>query len=388
MRSPDEFRFARLTRGLLTVSLTAIVAACGGGASTVDLASTDSVASAQRPNGPSADFPIRVGAPYFVGDTEYVPADVLNYDHVGYATMDQGAMGYSGAHHTLPLPSYVEVTSLETGRTILVRLERRGPMASNHLVALSPAALAQLGASEETAVRVRRVVPPEEQRYLLRAGQAAPLRMDTPQSLLTVLQRRLPEEGAASLRRPNTATAQADPIEVAEAAPSEGNSDNSIARVELPPSSAAPTPRQAAPPLSAAEPVRVPAPASRNAAVPALPPLDADAPAQPAPTEQPVFASAFGGDEARDDPAQPTPAEPAAPAAVAEPEGQFMVQAASFSTRERAERAANVLGGTVTPAGRYFRVRTGPFSTRGEAEASLANVRRAGYTDARIFTDS
>jgi rare lipoprotein A len=31
-------------------------------------------------------------------------------------------------------------------------------------------------------------------------------------------------------------------------------------------------------------------------------------------------------------------------------------------------------------------VRTGPFATRGEAEASLAKVRAAGYRDARIYT--
>jgi rare lipoprotein A len=45
-----------------------------------------------------------------------------------------------------------------------------------------------------------------------------------------------------------------------------------------------------------------------------------------------------------------------------------------------------VLGGKVTRSGQYFRVRTGPFATRGEAEASLAKVRAAGYRDARIFT--
>lgn len=53
---------------------------------------------------------------------------------------------------------------------------------------------------------------------------------------------------------------------------------------------------------------------------------------------------------------------------------------------ERATSAAAALGGSVIPAGRFFRVRTGPFVTRGEAEASLANVHRAGYSDARILT--
>jgi rare lipoprotein A len=77
-------------------------------------------------------------------------------------------------------------------------------------------------------------------------------------------------------------------------------------------------------------------------------------------------------------------AEAAAPAPSAQ--AGFMVQAAAFSTLERARNAAGALGGTVSPSGRFFRVRTGPFPTRGEAEASLANVRSAGYSDARILT--
>ena len=73
-------------------------------------------------------------------------------------------------------------------------------------------------------------------------------------------------------------------------------------------------------------------------------------------------------------------------APVAQASGNFMVQAATFSTEERATRAAATLGGVVTPSGNFFRVRTGPFTTRNAAEASLANVRAAGYSDARILT--
>lgn len=299
----------------------------------------------QRANAPRADYPALVGDPYSVGGVEYVPTDTLNYDHVGYLAVDEGATGYSGSHHTLPLPSYVEVTSLETGRTVLVRLERRGPMDSNHLLALSSTALAQLGANAETPVRVRRVNPPEEHRYLLRAGEPAPLRMDTPASLLTVLQRRLPASGAAAVQ-----PAAAAPAMVAR---------GSIETIELAPSEAAPS----LPPI--VEQAAVPAPAptapapatvvASLAAPPVLPPVDG----------APV--------------AQSTPPPVAA-------DGNFFVQAATFSAVDRATRAAAALGGSVTPAGRFFRVRTGPFTTRGEAEASLANVHRAGYSDARILT--
>jgi rare lipoprotein A len=66
--------------------------------------------------------------------------------------------------------------------------------------------------------------------------------------------------------------------------------------------------------------------------------------------------------------------------------GGFVVQAASFSSSANARNAARALEGDVQQAGSYFRVHTGPFATRGEAEASLAKVRAAGYRDARIST--
>jgi len=315
-------------------------------------------------NGPAADYPIVVGAPYSVGDVEYVPNDTLNYDNVGYVTTDTGAMGYSASHHTLPLPSYVEVTSLESGRTALVRLERRGPMASNHLLALSPAAMAQLGAGAETPVRVRRVNPPEAERFTLRAGDAAPLRMATPQSLLTVLQRRLPASGAASLRAANAPAAP----------PAPAVEESAVEPVELAASQAAQTPVADGSELS---PFAVPAATMADASPPPLLPIDIVASnEQSAAPSQNDFAEAFA------DVPVPEPVSVPAPAA----EGNFVVQAAAFSTMERARRVANVINGRVTQAGRYYRVRTGPFATRGEAEASLANVRRAGYSDARILT--
>jgi rare lipoprotein A len=58
-----------------------------------------------------------------------------------------------------------------------------------------------------------------------------------------------------------------------------------------------------------------------------------------------------------------------------------------MSTAERAKRVAGTIGGSVSKSGDYFLVRTGPFATRAEAEASLAKVRAAGYSDARIFTN-
>jgi rare lipoprotein A len=306
MRLPADGRRSRLSVVALLAALT--LGACGG---------ADTLASSPAPSyGPQGDYPVVVGEPYTVAATTYTPEDVLNYDQVGYLAADAaGGDAVSGSHHTLPLPSYVEVTSLETGRTILVRLERRGPMNSTELLALSPGALTQLEAGAGKPVRVRRVNPPEDQRALLRAGHGADPRIDTPMSLVEILRRKLPGHGAM-------------PVQTAAVA-------------------AAPAPLPA--------PVR---------GVPALPALDPRGTVATAPMSSPA---------------------PAPPPAARR--GAFVVQAASFSTADNARRAAQTLDGEVTQAGRYYRVRTGPFATRGEAEASLAKVRAAGYSDARILTN-
>jgi len=275
--------------------------------------------------GPAADYPVVIGPAFIVDGKTYTPEDKLNYDTVGYAAID-GAVGsgISGAHKTLPLPSYIEVTSLESGKTILVRVERRGPMSNDLLVELSPDAAAQLGvAGARSPVRVRRVNPPEAERALLRSRGRAPERMATPKPLLDVLNRKLGLPVASPVPAPSPQPVSPQPATKPAAAP----------RPTLAPS-AAPTPVPA--PAPAPKPHATPSPAAAPAAAPAV---------------------ARGG---------------------------FVVQVAVFSTRERADSASAKLGAQVSAAGRLWRMKMGPFVTRAEAEAALAKARGAGYTDARI----
>jgi rare lipoprotein A len=81
----------------------------------------------------------------------------------------------SAAHPTLPLPSYVYVTSLDTGRTLLLRVNDRGPYVKNRVIDLSRAAARYLGYEQRGLARVRvRYAGPaplngddrQEQRYL------------------------------------------------------------------------------------------------------------------------------------------------------------------------------------------------------------------------------
>lgn len=81
----------------------------------------------------------------------------------------------TAAHRTLPLGSFVEVTSVETGRSILVRINDRGPGRRDRLIDLSRAAAHRLGTdrSQVAAVRIRAIVPTAQDASLLRAGKAA-----------------------------------------------------------------------------------------------------------------------------------------------------------------------------------------------------------------------
>ncbi|WP_370171887.1 SPOR domain-containing protein [Sphingobium abikonense] len=178
-----------------------------------------------QPSAMVEDQPILLGEPYRVAGVLYRPADPAAYDEVGYAMpMEAASKGevtangeafvvdaITGAHKTLPLPSYVEVTALDSGRTILVRVNDRGPMRNDRLIGLSPAAMAQLGLSgPSAAVRVRRVNPPGQDQVALRSHQRAAERLESPPALLKVLREKLQQT------RPPAPVAQA-PVSAAPA---------------------------------------------------------------------------------------------------------------------------------------------------------------------------
>lgn len=134
------------------------------------------------------DTPVRIGPAYTVRGTTYVPAAAPAYDAVGYASWygsesgnrtangEQFRPGWiTAAHTTLPLPTYVEVTALDTGRRIIVRVNDRGPFALGRVIDLSRGAAEQLGMKVQghAPVRVRRVEPSDKDRERLRKGKAA-----------------------------------------------------------------------------------------------------------------------------------------------------------------------------------------------------------------------
>lgn len=179
-----------------------------------------------KPRGPVSDTPVKVGKPYQVAGIWYYPSDDSGYDEVGLASW-YGAQFHGGptangeqfdmdrvgaAHKTLPLPSYVEVTALDTGRTILVRINDRGPFVTNRIIDLSRRSAQLLGIERSgvSRVRVRRVNPSEADRLALRSGRPAAERPYATQAQLATLNQRFATRPAEPKAPPRVAAAVPD----------------------------------------------------------------------------------------------------------------------------------------------------------------------------------
>jgi rare lipoprotein A len=161
---------------------------------------------------PVSDVPVRVGQPYTIAGRSFVPAADPTYDMLGYASWYGGESGnrtangekfrprgITAAHTTLPLPTYVEVTALATGRRILVRVNDRGPFVRGpRILDLSRGAAEELGvkALGVAAVRVRRVEPDEKDRARLRKGKPAAALPPVPEATLANLRAQLKSAGS------------------------------------------------------------------------------------------------------------------------------------------------------------------------------------------------
>lgn len=138
---------------------------------------------------------VKLGRPYTVFGRTYVPVDDRAYEEIGIAswygpgfhalstangeTFDQD--GLTAAHRTLPMPSWVEVTNLENGRRLVVRINDRGPFVEGRIIDLSRRAAQLLGVDGPglARVRVRRVFPEGDWARAIPplAAPAAPVRV-------------------------------------------------------------------------------------------------------------------------------------------------------------------------------------------------------------------
>jgi len=179
----------------------------------------------------------KVGKPYQVSGVWYYPREDFDYDETGIASwygpdfhgkmtangeaFDQNAV--SAAHKTLPLPSVVRVTNLENGRSLVVRVNDRGPFANGRIIDLSRRAAQLLGVEGAGTAKVRVQVMPEESRALagkLKRDGGEPQVAAAPRE--SVMAESLPAPGSRE---------QAKPV-LASARPASGTAQRAVAAVE------------------------------------------------------------------------------------------------------------------------------------------------------------
>ncbi|MGH6737011.1 MAG: septal ring lytic transglycosylase RlpA family protein [Methyloceanibacter sp.] len=291
-----------------------------------------------------------VGEPYQISGVWYRPKEEQNYNRVGqaswYGELFHGRYTANGeiydmdrlsaAHPTLPLPIYAQVTNLSNGRTIIVRVNDRGPFANDRIIDLSRRSAEVLGFRRNGTAVVR-------VKYLGRA----PLSGDDSYERRYLASRGLQQYAWKT----KSSSGTQDPIVTA-----------------------------SIPGGTASAPVAPPPPVRRDfAAVSAAPPPKSDSIGG----ETPLLASPESTGAIA-----PLAAKPQ----TAPPPGGPVIQAGSFKVKDNADRARTALepvapvdvteievGGEV-----FYRVRVGPFSTRAEAALALPRVTGAGYRGAKI----
>jgi rare lipoprotein A len=110
-----------------------------------------------------------VGKPYSVNGRTYVPAENPSYRIEGVASWYgrdfHGRLTANGeiydmhsisaAHTTLPLPCYVRVTNLDNGRSIVVRVNDRGPFVGGRVIDVSAKTAKALGFYDDGLSKVK-----------------------------------------------------------------------------------------------------------------------------------------------------------------------------------------------------------------------------------------
>jgi rare lipoprotein A len=156
--------FACFGRGGSLAAVCLVLANCSGSSPFGSLDPRYGVSSSARVVAPGEPIPKgggynRVGAPYSVSGRVYTPEENPNYRAEGVASwygedfhgrltangevFDMHSM--SAAHPTMPLPSYARVTNLSNHKSVIVRVNDRGPYSGERLIDVSVRAANLLG---------------------------------------------------------------------------------------------------------------------------------------------------------------------------------------------------------------------------------------------------
>jgi rare lipoprotein A len=173
IRRPDPIIL--LVRSAVAVATCLVLANCASSnkfASRIDpkygVSSSPRVVAFGEPV-PKGGGTYRVGKPYTVAGRVYVPEEDVNYREEGLASwygddfhgrltangevFDMGSL--TAAHPTLPMPSYARVTNMRNGKSLIVRVNDRGPYHGNRLIDVSNKAAELLEFRGNGVARVR-----------------------------------------------------------------------------------------------------------------------------------------------------------------------------------------------------------------------------------------
>lgn len=345
--SVSQSSVGKLGRAALVVGVGLVVANCGATssklASKVDpkygVSASPRVVALGEPV-PKGGGAYRVGKPYQVAGRTYVPQENTRYRSEGVASWYgddfHGRLTANGevfdmesiaaAHPTLPMPSYVRVTNLDNRKSMIVRVNDRGPYHSDRVIDVSQKAADLLGFKSRGTARVRveyvgrAPLEGSDDRKLiatLRNDGSSPMPVNS--GVMVASNGALPVSAAPTARMPagnvptppdrpfdlgeGTGVATAEPVlrsqNVAVAAPVAA-APRAVAAQPLPTISTQRTQVATAGMLPAGRPAAAKprpvaqAPLPAAAAAPAAPPVRvASAPAAPAPAADPIAASGW-----------------------------------------------------------------------------------------------
>jgi rare lipoprotein A len=326
----------------------------------------------------------KVGAPYQVNGVWYYPRIDYAYDETGTASWYGEAFNgrstangetfdlsqVSAAHKTLQLPSIVEVTNLQNGRALKVRVNDRGPYAGDRIIDLSRRAAQLLGFERAGTAPVRVRIIKEES---IKVAEAA-MRGEIGQTRVAQASRPIQARIAAAGPKPSGGSSPpARLVEVAAAAPT--------------PVRSAPLPAIAAGSRGPVPAVSLPPAASPQVAIDrSIEP--AEYTAAPRPAWPSLIASAHAATSTAVFPARRQ-------SLSAVPSGRIFIQAGMFAVAENAHRVrARFAGMTGTEVVRVsvngsslYRVRLGPVASETEARHLLGKLAESGIPDARLVGD-
>ncbi|HEX3431640.1 MAG TPA: septal ring lytic transglycosylase RlpA family protein [Rhizomicrobium sp.] len=297
---------------------------------------------------PSGNGVYKIGEPYEQEGVWYYPREQPEYDETGIASW-YGAdfhgrrtangevfdlNGLTAAHPTLPMPVNVRVTNLENGKSLVLRVNDRGPFRRGRIIDVSQRAAQLLGFYGQGTAKVRVT-------YLARADGPPGTPADT-----------------------TTETAVATAGTAVGAAPTAA-----VQVAALDPVSTHPAMAAAAPAAPAADP-----------AAPESPSFDA-----PSPSPEKIDAKLAANADAT-----PVVATLPVPAAT-----HIFIQLGAFSIKENAERLKDKFSAagnlTISPIDRkgriLYKVRVGPFDDVRAADSALAQITGLGSNDAKIVVD-